>query len=254
MNKHCKNTIVYYVNSFNKFLNHITSEYTHEDYNLSLYNKYFILHNNNKWYCLIIPFKNNVYLCFFDNKGSVFYIETHLITCDEIFLEGYIYGTDTCKTFQVTDILAINSVIINKTYNDRLILLENIMKNIQYKLQDLNAYMSFQMHTRIYILNNENKQFIGLTDEHVEIIDGYKKSIENNQKEQNYKVMKIITFIKIPDVYHVFNNDTNEKEGILYVKTIEDSKKLAKMFQSEQTIVLPCIFNNKFKKWQANTI
>jgi hypothetical protein len=163
------------------------------------------------------------------------------------------YGSDTQRTFQITDILAKNCVIINKTYKDRLDLLTETLEQIGGKLQNLNAFVSFKIHDKIFEYNTENSIFIGITDEYVEIIDGYKKHTENPFiKEYKGKVInKTITSVFLPDVYNVFNVDTNEKEGILYVKTIKESKKLALLFKTESRLVLPCEFNEKFKRWQV---
>jgi hypothetical protein len=48
----------------------------------------------------------------------------------------------------------------------------------------------------------------------------------------------------------VFNSDTNNNEGILYVKGINESKQLKNMFKDKKTIILKCSWNVTFSKWQ----
>ena len=55
-------------------------------------------------------------------------------------------------------------------------------------------------------------------------------------------VNKKITKGKFIDVYNVFNINTNNNEGILYIKTIDDSKTLRKMFENKENIGVFFIF------------
>ena len=71
-----------------------------------------------------------------------------------------------------------------------------------------------------------------------------KKKHVNNQQS---KIMKKIVPYK-SDVYNVYNITTNNHDGILYIKSIEDSKKLRELTNGKE-IILECYYNHKFKKW-----
>lgn len=52
------------------------------------------------------------------------------------------------------------------------------------------------------------------------------------------------------EIYNVYNKDTKDKEGILWVKSLEDSKKLKKRFELESKIIVDCKFDKKRQKWR----
>jgi hypothetical protein len=68
---------------------------------------------------------------------------------------------------------------------------------------------------------------------------------------ENKKGIKKIEKSKYTDVYNVYNDKTNDKEGVLYVKGIRESKKLRDIFKvCDEKVILECVYNIKFAKWE----
>lgn len=248
---HLTKTILYYINSYNTFMSYTQAEHVYDKYNLDLTNLYFVLNNNNKWYCLITLYESSNYLFFYDNKGSTFYIQVSKFTNQECLVEGYVYEENNKKVFKVTDILGSNSIIINQSYSKRLELLNGIIPPLLPFLQNLNSIYNFEIH-KVY--TEDYKQFLSISKQYIETIDDYNKTnvnlyiIENKTDED-----KLVMSTKIPDVYQVFHAETHAKQGILYVKTIKDSKDLLNKFSNNCTsIILPCTFNVSFNRWEFN--
>jgi len=64
---------------------------------------------------------------------------------------------------------------------------------------------------------------------------------------------KIIIKSKYSDVYKVLNNKTNNEEGILYIKSLNDSNKMNDIFSQKtigSSVSLKCEYNHVIKKWK----
>jgi len=70
----------------------------------------------------------------------------------------------------------------------------------------------------------------------------------------NEYVIKLIEKTKYADVYNVFDKVTNNKQGILYIKGVKDSKYIKELFNKNSNSIIEheCIFNKNFNKWQIN--
>jgi hypothetical protein len=245
--------------------------------NLDTSSKYFIPNNDVKYYMLIVNKNditsnntNNKYkICyFFTNKQSNihtdFYVEidNHKtnFTKNNYLFEGYLYS----NTFLISDILAIDSKIITCDYSLRYSLINKIITN--QNLNNLNGHLNINIHSIFQINDNDNSNvndifnifknnFVFKNDiKSIEYV--YEKSLQKNQQNifiesENSKQLKNISRTKYIDVYNVKNINNNDIEGILYIKTISDSKKLYSLLSNNDTIVLTCIFNQVFKKWQV---
>ena len=224
--------------------------------------------------------KGTTRLFFFDNKGDSFYINKEINTSDvytnqqipELLLEGYLYdNTGTSKTFSVTDILIKNSVTINKVYPERLCILKNSLKDILPFLQNLDGYLSVIINDQVYSENdidsiklsemvcirNKNvyietiQNFIKTNTLHYSVLQVSEDSSVRIPQDSSVPCLpKRILKTRIPDVYNVFNNVSGTKEGILYVKTIPDSRRLLDLFRDSSELVLQCKFNIKFQRWE----
>jgi hypothetical protein len=203
------------------------------------------------------------------NSKSDFYVEidnykTSFSNSNYLF-EGYLYKSNDQKHFLITDVLAVDSKIIKCDYSLRYALIHKLIANQQ--LNNLNGHLNINMHS-IFELNAESydneiqtsqiftmfknnfifKEEIS-TIEYVNEVS-FKKQKEILQANNNLKCVKIITKGKYIDVYNVFNTETNNMEGILYVKGLKESKHLYKLSSSSNSFELNCEFNNNFKKWQ----
>lgn len=238
--------------------------------------KSFFIPNNNKKFYLLITNKSNKYktLYFFpdntinDNLLEIntindFYMEIDSIKLNDFkptnyLFEGYIYNND--DNYLVTDILSIDSKLIKCDYSLRYSLINNLFINSSNNLQNLNGHLSIGIHpifeyTDNYkdILNIFQNNFIFKNEiNNIEIVkeDDFQKSksivYDLNKKG---KISKIISKTKFTDVYNVNNIQNNNKEGILYVKTLNDSHLLHKLLDNCDTINIECEFNTFFKKW-----
>lgn len=252
--------------------------------------KYIIPNNNNKYYLLIVNKNditaNNVntkYKIFYffpdstqqeqnntlnKNAKSDFYVEidnykTSFSSSNYLF-EGYLYKSNDQKHFLITDILAVDSKIIKCDYSLRYALIHKLIANQQ--LNNLNGHLNINIHS-IFELNSESydneiqtSQIFTMFKnnfvfkEEISTIEYINEVSFKKQKEilqiDKLKGVKIITKGKYIDVYNVFNIETNNTEGILYVKGLKESKHLYKLSSSLDSFELNCEFNNTFKKWQ----
>jgi hypothetical protein len=251
--------------------------------------KYIIPNNNNKYYLLIVN-KNDItsnninskYKIFYffpdsaqeqnntlnKNTKSDFYVEidnykTSFSSSNYLF-EGYLYTSNDQKHFLISDVLAVDSKIIKCDYSLRYALIHKLIANQQ--LNNLNGHLNINVHS-IFELNSESYDSEIQTSqiftmfknnfvfkEEISTIEYVNEVSFKKQKEilqtDILKGVKIITKGKYIDVYNVFNTETNNMEGILYVKGLKESKHLYKLSSSSDSFKLNCEFNNNFKKWQ----
>ena len=245
--------------------------------------KYIIPNNNIKYYLLIVNKNditpngiNNKYkMCYFfphNNDGNPyntdFYVEIDnyktTFTKNNYLFEGYLYSDGTSgKTFLITDVLAIDSTIIKCDYSLRYSLINKIMFN--QNLNNLNGHLSINIHSIFDIdgidgdiqtsqlFNIFKNNFIFKKEINaIEYVDEHSLK-KNNQINQNDVLpeKKRITKGKYIDVYIVHNIQTNNTEDILYVKSLNDSRKLRELIRESNFIELTCKYNHQFKKWEA---
>jgi hypothetical protein len=66
---------------------------------------------------------------------------------------------------------------------------------------------------------------------------------------------KIVLKTKYADVYNVLNKNTKNMEGILYIKGIKESQMMKCLFKdnpSKENVVIRCVWNETFSKWQPS--
>lgn len=248
--------------------------------------KYMIPNNNNKFY-LFVTNKQDTTNNKNDNKYKILYffpsnepknnLFKHLITDfyveidshktnftkSNYLFEGYLYNKDAFNTFLITDILCVDNKIIDCEYSLRYNLINNTIKQ---KLDNLNGHLNIGIHSMFeYNVDNSNmvlKMFKNNFEFKNDIISTQiindnnliKTNIQSVNFDTNSYIKKRITKGKFIDVYNVFNINTNNTEGILYIRTIEDSKTLRKMFENKEMngvffIEVMCDYNDHFKKW-----
>jgi hypothetical protein len=252
--------------------------------------KYIIPNNNNKYYLLIVNKQNitnnninNKYKIFYffpeecqDNQSDIlnkhfksdFYVEIDnyktSFNNENYLFEGYLYNLNGQKHFYVSDVLAIDSKIIKCDYSLRYSLIYKLLGH--QHLNNLNGHLHigihsiFELNSELYDFNVQTSQLFNIfknnfvfkdeisSIEHINEISfkKYKEVVEVQRNNEH----KIITKGKYIDVYNIFNKETNNNEGILYVKGLQDSKTLQKLFNNYEFIELECCFNINFKKWQ----
>ena len=250
--------------------------------------KYIIPNNNNKYYLLIVN-KNDITpnningkykICYFfphedvndnsivKNSKTDFYVEIDnyktTFNHNNYLFEGYLYNYNDQKTFLITDILAIDSSLVKCDYSLRYSLIYKLIG--QQKLNNLNGHLTIGIHS-IFELDSElydtsvqvaqlfkifKNNFI-FKDEISAIEHINETSIKKHTEISKISMqneIKIITKGKYIDVYNVYNIETNNHEGILYVKGLKESRLIKQMFDKNESVQLECSFNNNFKKWQ----
>jgi len=227
---------------------------------------YHVIPNNGVKYYMFIVNKNcieqgkNSYnlLYFFqnDNTDQNFCIEINNMFNETLLLEGYLYNTcNSKKHFMVTDVLFKNNTVLQNDYKVRHALLNDLIK----PMIQLNDYITVSIHN---VLQNDNEKMINIMfhnfiyNKQLCFIEKVYKFTKINFKtktlvdEKCNKELKVVVKSNLPDVYVVKNISTCTKEGILYIKGLEESMKLHAIFKNVDTCQIQCIFNNKFYKWQ----
>jgi hypothetical protein len=247
------------------------------DINTGISYDYILSNNNSKYYLLVCKKKllesnsNQKYDILYlfpdrfntrndkaktlDETETDFYMEIDGLFEDEFLLEGYLYNSDTGYEYLLTDILMKNRKIIDVSYELRYTLLNELVKVIGRDcLKKLNNHMTINVHpifstadeTMLKIFNNN---FVYKDQiKSIEKICGFtKKRYLDRVKNSETKVIEPSNYT---DVYNVYNTKTNNSEGILYVKGIEQSKMLKTILSDKTRVELICDWNTHFSKWQ----
>ena len=270
--------------SYNNFVLKNSGEFSiDKDVNTGISYDYIIPNNNKKYYLLITKKQlleqqksNQKYdiLHFFPdqynndddlletNRSSDFYLEIDSFFDDEFLLEGYLYKSDDKYEYLLTDILVRNKDIVNVSFELRYSLLNEIIQKIgREKLMYLNNHMSINIHP---IFDDENQNLVKIFKNNF-IYNTQIRCLEKvcNFNKRRYIDIKIdkqdkknIEKGKYTDVYNVYNYETNNFEGILYIKGIRESQRMKLLFNDKYTIdsdtkvKINCIWNQVFSKWQ----
>ncbi len=224
---------------------------------------YYLIPNNGVKYYLYITNKSDFengnkdfnLLYFFSKLNTEFCIEIEKHFAEPILLEGFMYNAkNNKKHFLVTDILYKNDSVLEYDYLMRYSLLNKLIK----PMNALNDFISVSLH---HILHVENEKMVKIMfnnfiyKNQLNSIETVYKYVKENSKYkclQNQDTQnKLILKTNLPDVYIVKNIDTCKKEGILYIKGIEESKKVANLFKSDtESCSILCKYNNTFYKWE----
>ena len=224
-----------------------------------------------------------------ENRSFDFYLKIDYFFDDEFLLEGYLYKSDDKYEYLLTDILVRNNEIVNVSFELRYSLLNEIIQKIgREKLMYLNNHMTINIHP---VFDDENQNLVKIfknnfiynsqiqclekvcnfikrryiDNKHIDnkhIEDKHNKHIDNKHIEDKHNKHiedkhnkhidnKHIEKGKYTDVYNVYNYETNNFEGILYIKGISESKKMKLLFNNTYIKVkINCIWNRVFSKWQ----
>ena len=200
------------------------------------------------------------------NKISDFFVEVdNQLLVDfkysKYLFEGYLYNNEN---YLITDILFIDNKIVDCNYQLRYGLIFNLIKKIS--TIKFNGHLNINIHPIFDFQDHENtndnkllsifKNNFIYKDEinNIEIIENInlkkiRKNAENlNKQSLNETCIKRITPFK-SDVYNVYNIDNNNHEGILYIKSMNDSKHIRELIKNKNFIEVKCIYNTHFNKW-----
>ena len=230
---------------------------------------FLIPNNDNKYYVLIIKksildknCKENYNILYMfpeqiSNQHSDFFMEIDNRFNNTYLLEGYLYDKDDKREFLLTDMLIKDSNVIKGEYELRYSLLNELLFDLRDRLTDLNDQITIGLHPIISVSNQNllsifRANFIYNTS--ITTIEHIKNFNKCRYKEQNVNkegdIHKTIEWGKYTDVYNVYNIDTNDFEGILYIKGIKESRRMKEILHNNNQIKLRCCYNTMFSKWQ----
>jgi hypothetical protein len=200
-----------------------------------------------------------------NNYNTDYYSEIDSKSClsKNVYLfEGYLYSN---FNYLITDILFMEKSTVVGDYSLRFSLVNEILFNSLSCLKNLNGHFSIGIHPIFEINDNNNENIIMNIFKNNFIFKNEINSVEiicNDKLIKESKVfenkaldnaIKIIRANKYIDVFNVYNESTCNSEGILYIKSITDSKKMIELFKnsslSSNEIKIKCQYNTHFKKW-----
>lgn len=179
--------------------------------------------------------------------------------------EGYLYNNGL--NFLITDILAIDNKILDCDYTFRYNMISSIIRN---GINNINCHMNISIHPVFPIIENENEDVLDnlfyifknnfVYANEINSIEYLQIGLQNSdcinliktqkvQKQENIVLSKTIKKTKYSDVFKVYNTDSGNEEGVLYIKSILISKNLRELTKECDSIVLKCEYNHHFFKW-----
>jgi len=232
---------------------------------------YFVIPNNNVRYYMFVTTKkkldtqcrDNFNILYFFQAGTDidaandadFYMEINGTFEHEMLFEGYLYHNDNRKEYLMTDILMTQGDVIDSDYAFRFFLLNEILP---VPIKYLNDHLSIKLHP---VFDNENENIIKIFMDNFIFKDdiqcitkisngGLKQTFVEKLHANSIRAMKYIEKTNLSEVYNVYNASTNNKEGILYIKGLDESKRLIALFKEHHRHYIECQFNIRFQKWQ----
>lgn len=194
-----------------------------------------------------------------------------------ILFSGYLYKSDSHQNksnFLITDMLYKNGVITSSyDYETRFSLINEFLIDNEIYLQslkNLNNHLDIGIHPIFtdeqqdlvdifinnFVFSNqinyiEKSKYTGFEKTNIEISEDVNFKKHKNLLDTVQK--KIIKVTNLPDVYEVFSHTNGSYNGILYVKTLQESLYLKNIFKKNpttETIVENCCFDSNFNKWK----
>jgi hypothetical protein len=247
------------------------------DIDLQLSKKFAIPNNNRK--SAVTGNKNDTckLMYFFPDSSlntdlnSDFCIEmeaNHNFQASRILFEGYLYTKEASHVnkyhYLVTDLLSLDgkSILDSKMLLRRQIL-QGLFDQDRLHNEDINGHLNIyaspifeaydgRLNPLTYDLFKANFPF---ADQLIAIeytLDSFfgKRVLESQSNPIPVNCEKVVKKTKYFDVFSVYDPNTGVDEGILYVKTLQDSQKLRKNFETTDSIVINCEWNSQFLKWK----
>jgi hypothetical protein len=240
---------------------------------------YHIVPNNNKKYYLFVTKKNIIENCnnnynllyFFPDKETCshfsqskldthqtydFFVEIDNVFTDSYLFEGYMYKKNNKTYYLISDVLVRNDQIVTCDYALRYTLINEDFMHLK-STYNLNNHLSVGIHPMFHC-DNENmisifyNNFIFKEEicalENIAALTKTRYIKPKNPSFSNSK--KRIIKGKYTDVYEVYDFDTGNYQGILYIKGIIESSFMKHLFATEQQeLAIDCMYNETFNKW-----
>jgi hypothetical protein len=135
-------------------------------------------------------------------------------------------------------------------------MINEILMTMLACLNDLNNHMAIGIHP---LISAQNEHLVKIFEDNfihknelccIEYVNNFNK-IRHMKKEKSIQEL-LIEVGKYTDVYNVYDCESNDYIGILYIKGLSESKKMNKLFKdtTNKKILLKCKYNTTFQKWQ----
>jgi hypothetical protein len=187
---------------------------------------------------------------------SDFFVEINNTFSDSYLFEGYMYNMDEKLTYLISDILTKNDNVVTCDYALRYTLINENLMHIQ-DTTNLNNHLCIGIHPMFHCENESMLKIFYNNFIHknevtsLETIQNFVKTRYTRPNEMKVSIVKKrIKKGKYTDVYEVFNIVSGNKEGILYIKGIAESKYMKSKFVHDSIeIETLCSYNETFNKW-----
>lgn len=222
-------------------------------------------------YLLPISSRDNRYLVYIHSQSMLTYyyfyseVDRHLDFCIEsdsrveglkgdIILRVCLFDSKGCdkdkKILMVQDILVKNSQVVKVSYNLRyLIVLDLVFDTLMH--EKFHPKFKFRVSPQLEVgktnldvfFSNFKYKLGGLGLMNDDSFQQIYYMIEDVPKVKTFRIKKT----EFTDVYNVYDLETDESNGLLYIKTLKDSKWLRE--QDQDVLEIDCIYNTRFDKW-----
>lgn len=186
------------------------------------------------------------------SSDNDFCIETDEIHNPEL-LESIMICTIFTGTIKVFDIIVSKGKILKVDYSLRYNLVLDLIDTDTVLNQD------YTLEPSVFLTANTD---LNIFTRNFEFTVQYFLKVYTHQ---TFSIPEIMDYIPITqtkmcrihkteksEIYNVFDSHTDEKLGILYIKTLLSSIHVNSLFENTDTIINECSFNQKFKKWQIS--
>lgn len=234
--------------------------------NMGENNKYLLLTNDNKYYIYITKFNDQsnretalIYI-FKDKNEECIIIPREIINwkeSNEYLLEGYKFNNE----------MYFSDILYPKNNEDFLKRRDHMKKII--KTNDKMCYINEERGDILIgkVLNciEMNDNIINETMKNMILRNfKYKNDINTGEVVYGNEIEKQKIIIKSLDfepkeflitkgnkieIYNVVDIETKNVQGLLLIKTLEQSKFIKKMFQEQKEIKMKCFWDKQFEKW-----
>lgn len=192
----------------------------------------------------IINDKFIYYLCFENGKCIFLNTNTENIYDYRIDKRLVILGIFVNGVFLLHDVISMNNVFINPNeinYETRFIILQNVYKQLENF-----DFFKIEIHPNIYSNNVHRDSLMNIFYNNFKYRNFY-IDISKQSTVQNKKIIKDNNF---SEIYNVYDIKTNNFEGLLRIKTLQDSINILEKYKNSSDKIFKCVFNHDFGKWQ----
>lgn len=225
---------------------------------------FFICKINQNYYNVLI-YKENINTVFENNNFNYVKIFKIKISLPKkfykgILLDGVIFNENKKITFIVNDIIVNNGKLVEDALSVRHENLNDILNYINNPnfIFGINSLCDIETIKELYYnkIKNSNYNIDGLVFIDQTKVNNIFKIHSNDQQSKQIYGFFNMTKYNLTDVYilECMNNDKLQKWGIARIPNIKKSLFYQNIFKTKKAIVVKCIYNYKFRKWEPINI